>query len=75
MKCSSPGPDVVVHSKVLKNFADELAIPLSFIFTNSYNLSTLWFAWKISYICPIYNGDGFRFLPENYRLVSLTSIA
>ena len=31
-------------------------------------------AWKSSHICPIYKGSGSRFLPENYRPVSLTSV-
>ena len=60
MKCSSPGPDDV-HSKIPKNLADELAIPLSVIFTNSYNLVTLSSVCKKSYICQIYKGAGHVF--------------
>ena len=74
LKCPSPGPDDV-HSKILKNLTDELAIPLSVIFTNSFNLPTLPSVCKKSYICPIYKGAGSRFLSENCRPVALTSIA
>ena len=73
MKCSFPGPDDV-HSKFLKNLADKLVIPLSFIFTNSYNLATFPSVWKKSYVCPIYKCAGSRFLPGNYRPEAFTSI-
>ena len=55
--------------------SDELAIPLSIIFTKSYQLSALPSSWLTSLVCPLYNGSGPRTSADNYRPVSLTSLA
>ena len=73
IKSSSPGPDNL-HPFALKNLSDELAIPLSIIFTKSYQLSALPSSWLTSLVCPIYKGFGPRTSADNYRPVSLTSL-
>ena len=51
-----------------------MAIPLSIIFTKSYQLSALPSSWLTSLVCPIYKGSGPRTSADNYRPVSLTSL-
>ena len=70
---SSFGPDKI-RSKILKNLAVELSVPLSIIFTKSYNTSTLPIAWKTAHVSPIFKGSGSHFMPENYRSVALTAV-
>ena len=72
IKKSSIGPDGI-HSVKLKKKADELAYPLSIIFTKSLSTSGLPNDWLQSFLCPIYKGSGSRFTPDNYRPISLTS--
>jgi hypothetical protein len=74
VRSNSPGPDQL-HPTVLKNLCVELASPLSIIFTRSYEQSVLPHDWLTSFVCPIYKGTGPRFSAENYRPVSLTSLA
>ena len=73
IKSSSPGPDNL-HPFALTNLSDELAIPLSIIFTKSYKLSALLSSWLTSLACPIYKGSGPRTSADDYRPVSLTSL-
>ena len=73
IKLSSPGPDNL-HPFALKNSSDELAIPLSIIFTRSYQFSALPSSWLTSLVRPIYKGSGPRTSANNYRPVSLTSL-
>jgi hypothetical protein len=73
IKSSSSGPDNL-HSTALKNLCDELAPPLSLIFTKSYQLSVLPSSWLTSLVSPIYKGSGSRTSADNYRPVSLTSL-
>ena len=73
IKSSSPGLDNL-HPFALKNLSNELAISLSIIFTNSYQLSALPSSWLTSLVCPIYKGSGPRTSADSYRPVSLTSL-
>ena len=73
IKSSSPGPDNS-HPFALKNLSDELAIPLSIIFTKSYQLSAIPSSWLTSLVCPIYKGSGPGMSADNYRPASLTSL-
>ena len=74
IKSSSPGPDNF-HPLALKNLSDELAISLSITFTKSYQLSALPSSWLTSLVYPIYKSSGPRASADNYRPVSLTSLA
>ena len=68
----SPGPNGL-HSRALKELAEEIAEPLSIIFTKSMEEGKLPRIWKDATITPIFkNGDNSN--PGNYRPVSLTSI-
>ena len=68
----SPGPDGL-HSRALKELAEEIAEPLSIIFTKSMEEGKLPRIWKDATITPIFKkGDNSN--PGNYRPVSLTSI-
>ena len=69
----SLGPDEI-HPVMLKRLADHIAIPLHTIMTKSLEESTLPDEWKIAHVSPVYK-KGKKNLAENYRPVSLTSIA
>ena len=66
------GPDSI-HPLVLKNCAKQLARPLSVIFKRSLDEGLVPKAWKRSVIVPIFK-KGHKFVPLNYRPVSLTPI-
>ena len=66
------GPDGI-HPLVLKNCAKQLARPLSVIFQRSLSEGLVPKAWKRSVVIPIFK-KGHRFVPLNYRPVSLTPI-
>ena len=66
------GPDGI-HPLVLKNCAKHLARPLSTIFKRSLGEGLVPKAWKRSVVIPIFK-KGHRFVPLNYRPVSLTPI-
>ena len=68
----SPGPDGL-HPRVLKELAEQLALPLSLVFTKSVKEGYLPYQWKRANVCPIFK-KGNRSDPANYRPVSLTSI-
>ncbi len=68
----SPGEDKV-HPHVLKNCANELALPLKIIFETSLATGTLPKAWLKANITPLPK-DGSRLEPANYRPISLTSV-
>jgi hypothetical protein len=62
-----------VHSKVLKEFSDSLAKPLSLLFNLSYcsgSLPQLWLCANVTFLFK--KGD--KLNPSNYRPVSLTSV-
>ena len=68
----SPGPDSI-HPLLLQNVADEVAKPLTLIFTKSLNESKLPEDWRRANITAIYK-KGARNEASNYRPVSLTSV-
>jgi hypothetical protein len=68
----SPGPDGV-HPMVLVNCAEVLALPISIIFTKSYNEGVVLADWKEANVSPIFK-KGNRNDPGNYRPVSLTLV-
>jgi hypothetical protein len=68
----SAGPDGI-PSKLLKDLADELALPLSFIYKQTIETGLFPEDWKTATISPIHKG-GSKTLPDNYRPISLTCI-
>ena len=70
---SSPGPDKV-HPRVLKECAEELSEPLCMLFMKSLQEMKLLEEWKNGNITPIFK-KGDRTKVENYRPISLTSVA
>ena len=68
----SPGPDLI-STHVLKECAQELAIPLCVLFNKSFTSGLLPVDWKIANITPIHK-KGSKHKKENYRQISLTSI-
>ena len=70
----SPGPDSM-QRKVVKELASVLVDPLFVIFNMSFRLGKIPFAWKLAAIMAIFKNKGNKQSAENYRPVSLTSIA
>ena len=68
----SPGPDEI-HSRVLRELANELSLPLKFLFDKSLIQGKIPSEWKEAEVRPIFK-KGDKNLPGNYRPVSLTSI-
>ncbi len=69
----SPGPDGL-HPRVLFELADTIAEPLTILFRKSLDEGKLPLDWKEANISPIYKNKGSKYLPTNYRPVSLTSV-
>lgn len=63
----------MTYQHFLKENAEELAPAYQHLFNQSYNESVLPRSWCEATVCPIYK-KGPRYLPENYRPVSLTAI-
>ena len=70
----SPGPDKS-HPRVFKELAQELAEPLFLILKSSLKSGKIPSAWKLASITPIHKNTGDKQCAENFRPVSLTSIA
>nr|VZI24506.1 unnamed protein product [Spirometra erinaceieuropaei] len=68
----SPGSDEI-PSKLLKELASELSVPLSMLFQTSFDTGTLPIDWKLAHITPLHVG-GNRAATTNYRPISLTCI-
>jgi ribosomal protein S20 len=68
----SPGNDGI-HPRVLKECADQIALPLTTLFRNSMKEGQLPNEWKEASVTPIFK-SGSRVKVENYRPISLTSI-
>ena len=69
----SLGPDDI-HPLMLKKLAFYIALPLYTVMSKSFTESTVPEDWKVAHVSPIYK-KGKKNLPENYRPVSLTSVA
>ena len=69
---SAPGPDKV-WARILQKLADELAEPLSFIFTKLLEEGDVPDIWKTASVCPVFKKGG-KGDPGNYRPISLTCI-
>ena len=66
------GPDMI-HGRILKNCANALSYPLSFLFSLSYRTGCIPQEWKLAHVVPIHK-KGSKSEVENYRPISLTSI-
>ena len=69
-----PGPDNL-HPRVFKEIASVLVNPLFMIFNLNIKHSKIPSAWKLASITAIYKNKGSKHSAENYRPISLTSIA
>jgi len=68
----SPGPDMI-HPRVLKECAHQLAYPLFCLFRRSLDEGNIPKDWKSGNVIPVYK-KGSRTSVDNYRPVSLTSV-
>ena len=68
----SAGPDRI-HPRMLKELADQIAIPLHKLFLRSLSEGKILTKWKEQEIVPIFK-KGKKSDPGNYRPVSLTSV-
>ena len=66
------GPDAILP-RTLKDFATEIAPVLTFIYNKSLSSSTIPDDWRTANVTPIFK-KGERYLPSNYRPISLTCI-
>ena len=69
----SAGPDGI-HPRIYKELHNQVAKPLAFIFNKSLSERKIPDDWRTAIVSPIFK-KGNRQLPENFRPVSLTSIA
>ena len=69
---SDPGPDNITP-RVLKGLVDEVALPLSIIYSKSMSEGAVPEDWRTANVTPIFK-KGSRTSPSNYRPVSLTSV-
>ena len=69
----SLGPDAI-HPHLLKNCADLLVIPLTYIFRKSFQDSCLPDDWKRANVTPLHK-KGSRLDVNNFRPVSLTCVS
>lgn len=70
---AAPGPDGLSPG-FLKRYGEVLCKPLSLIMSASFLQSKLPKAWKTASVTPIFK-KGNKLSPENYRPISLTSVA
>ena len=68
----SPGPDGL-HPRVLRELSQVIARPLFLIFTDSLLTGMVPADWRKANVAPIFK-TGPKYIPGNYRPVSLTSI-
>jgi len=69
---SSRGPDGLT-AMFIKNLAPSLCIPLSILFSTSFNAADLPDIWKMANVTPIFK-KGQTCDPSNYRPISLTCV-
>ena len=70
----SPGPDKM-HPRIFKEIASVLTEPLFMIYNLSIKTGKIPEAWRLASVTAIYKSKGDRHDPNDYRTVSLTSIA
>ena len=70
----SPGPDTM-HPRVVKEVAQMLIDPFFIIYQLSIKLGKIPKAWKLATVSAIFKNKGCKHNPENFRPISLTSIA
>jgi len=70
----SSGPDKM-HPRIFKELADCLTKPLFIIFDHSLKIGRLPHRWKEATITAVYKNKGNKQHADNYRPISLTSIA
>ncbi|KAL7078379.1 hypothetical protein ACQ4LE_002431 [Meloidogyne hapla] len=63
----------LINQYFLKKCATPLALPLSIIFTKTFNTGIVPEIWKTAHIRPIYKKKGSINDPKNYRPIALTS--
>ena len=68
---SAPGPDAIPN-KFMKETADEIALPLSILFSKSLKERKIPDEWRMANVTPIFK-KGSKAEPGNYRPVSMTS--
>ena len=68
----APGPDKV-WSKVLHDMADQLAEPLTIIYSRLMQEGMVPGVWRLANVCPVFK-KGTKGDPANYRPVSLTCV-
>ena len=64
-----------MHPRVVKELASVIVDPFYFVFDLSLKTGRVPFAWKLGSICAIYKNKGSRNSVENYRPITLSSIA
>uniref|UniRef100_A0A8C5M334 Reverse transcriptase domain-containing protein n=1 Tax=Leptobrachium leishanense TaxID=445787 RepID=A0A8C5M334_9ANUR len=69
----APGPDGI-HPRVLRELCVEICKPLFLIFQDSFLSGIVPEDWRKADVIPIFK-KGLKFVPGNYRPVSLTSVA
>ena len=69
---SAAGPDRF-STRLLKETANEISMPLAIIFRKSLESNTVPEDWRIANVTPIFK-KGVKSKPSNYRPVSLTSV-
>ena len=72
LPCVTATPDNI-HPHLLQKCAEQLAHPFYMIFRKSLDESTLPLIWKLAIIIAIFK-KGSRYLPLNYRPISLTPV-
>ena len=68
----APGDDSI-HPVILRKLAQQLAKPLSMMFTSSLKSSQIPQDWRLANVRDSYIQEGFQKLASNYRPISLTS--
>ena len=62
-----------IHTNILKALSEEMSLPLCMLFKKSLDQGVVPFDWRAANVVPLYK-KGSKYLPSNYRPVSLTSV-
>jgi hypothetical protein len=74
LKSTGPAGVDMLPPLLLKELAQALCMPLSMLFTLSYNTSDIPDDWRQSNVTPIFKGQGSRHCAKNYRPISITVV-